>query len=360
MDNTENLLPRLKETLERVLRELPIVSAVETVVEPPPLGNASADLLINLTLQNSTRHQLAVEFKSQGQPRQLRQAISQILLYRHQGAANAEPMVAAPYISDEGAEICRQQRINYCDIAGNCRLMFGGLFVHYRGNPNPLPRAVATPDLYAPKSERLLRVLLDDPLRAWKVSPLSKEAKVSLGTVSTIRKLLLDKEWAKESEAGIALTRADKLVQDWADVWGRRRYEVRRFLSMDGVNTAEQKLASAAKQHFPTEKFAITGMSAAWRHAQWVRYDHVLAYWTGSAEALAQHCGLKPAESGTNIHLLAPRDEGVFHGAQGYSGVPVVSPVQTYLDLKREPGRGAEAAEFLWNRLLFPGHATNS
>jgi hypothetical protein len=187
---------------------------------------------------------------------------------------------------------------------------------------------------------------------------LAEAARVSLGTVSTVRTVLLNREWAKETEGGITLTHPDKLLQDWAQVWARRRFAVRRFVSLDVVNTTESKLAHAARFTFPNAQFAVTGLSAAWRHAPWVRYEQVMAYWSGDADELAKEAKLKGAETGANVFLLVPRDEGVFHEVQHLAGLPVVSSVQTYLDLQREPGRGVEAAEFLWNAVLFPADAT--
>ena len=340
---------------------MPLVSHVGFNTTPARLASNEVDLLVTVTLNNSTRHELAVEFKSQGHPRQLREALNQILRYRHQGQtlnAHLVPVVAAPFITEEGAAVCREENINFCDIAGNCRLNFGGVFIERAGRRNVIARANAMPDLYAPRSERILRVLLENPLQSWKVAPLAKAAEVSLGTVSTARKLLLEREWARETDDGFTILRADKLLQDWAGAWVRRRMTVRSYISLDGVNTTESRLANAAHATTPGGKFAITGMSAAWRHAQWVRYERVQAYWDGDLDALARTAKLKPADSGANVQLLTPRDAGVFYGVIGMSGVPVVSKIQTYLDLKREPVRGTEAAEFLWNTVLFPGHAT--
>lgn len=359
MDNPENdLLLRLRNKLAETLRSAPLVNHVSINEHPTQLDQTEVDFLVHVTLRDGSRHQLAVEFKTQGHPRVLRSAADQILRYRHLGTGDMHPVVAAPFITAEGAAVCDALKVGYCDLAGNCRLLFGGLYIERSGRPNPFPRTALTQDLYAPKAERILRVLLHAPARNWKVAPLAKEAQVSLGTVSTVRKLLLEREWAKISGAGIALTRPDRLLQDWADVWVRRRCETRRFISLAGVSTTESKLANTAHNIFPHARFAVTGLAAAWRHAQWVRYDQVLAYWTGNADELAREAKLKAAETGANVHLLVPRDEGVFRELQHMAGVPVVSPMQTYLDLKREPGRGAEAAEFLWNTVLFPAHAT--
>ena len=63
------------------------------------------------------------------------------------------------------------------------------------------------------------------------------------------------------------------------------------------------------------------------------------------------------AEAGANVQVFEPRDEGVFLGKEELDGVPVVSPLQLFLDLQRDPARGEEAAEHLWTTQLFPAPA---
>jgi hypothetical protein len=58
--------------------------------------------------------------------------------------------------------------------------------------------------------------------------------------------------------------------------------------------------------------------------------------------------------SGANVTLLVPYDSGVFYGARAYDDISVVSPVQLYLDLVSYKGRGEEAAQFLFERVIEP------
>ena len=361
MDKTENQADRLAEKLEEILRAVPVFTEIKVAHEPMSRGPVHPDLIFDITHRDHLQYQLVVEFKTQGHPRMLREATSKLLLYLHRDPKGpnriAEPVVAAPYISEEGAAVCRELNVSYCDIAGNCRLKFGNVYIERTGMINKTPRKTLNPDLYAPKSERVLRVLLRAPYHPWKVAPLAEEADVSLGTVSTIRTGLLNREWAKETGDGIMLTRADKILQEWAAVWGRRRYKEHRFLALTDISTTEKRLAEAAGK-FPEQHFALTGLSAAWQQAPWVNHDHILAYWTGDAEALAQAAKLKETDGAANVHLIVPRDAGVFTDLNGLAAIPTVSSIQTYLDLTREPGRGSDAAEFLWNTVLFPGNAT--
>ena len=65
--------------------------------------------------------------------------------------------------------------------------------------------------------------------------------------------------------------------------------------------------------------------------------------------ALAQGFEAKPVDSGENVVVLIPDDDGVFYMANaGYVGehrMPCTQPVQTYVDVFHCGGRGQEAAE---------------
>lgn len=354
-----NRLSPLRKVLEVLLGEVPSISGVEWDLAPRRATIKRADVPdITVTMKASGRlTTLIVECKAQGHPRQLREAVNQLLRYRHRFPRNAYPVVAAPYITMEGAALCKQEKVGYFDLAGNCRLVFGSYYIERSGHPNPVRahRVTATPSLYAPKGERILRVLFADPQRSWKVVPLADRARVSLGTVSTTRTLLLEREWAMETSEGIQLTQPEKLLIDWAAVWVRRREHPTHYFTLTPLAEIERQMAAFAREQ--KRSFALTGTAGAWRLAPMTKYVRTQAYWEGDPAELAQNLGLKSAGSGANVQILLPRDAGVFFDHEDFDGVPVVAPLQIYLDLQREPARGQEAADQLWRTKLFPGNA---
>jgi hypothetical protein len=177
---------------------------------------------------------------------------------------------------------------------------------------------------------------------------------VSTGTVSIVRSQLLAREWAKEGPGGLRLTQPKKLLTDWAAVWARRNEKLKSYFTLKPLEQIEAELAGFANQQ--KALFALTGAAGAWRCAPMTRYNRTQAYWHGDPEQLAAAVGLKPATNGANVLIIAPRDPGVFFSKQVLEGVPVVSALQLYLDLQREPARGEEAADHLWNTSLFPSH----
>lgn len=355
MDDTlkkrEERAPQLLKDLLANIPQLKVEATRDARGLPPDVAEL-VDFTCQITHDNRV-HTVAVAVKAHGFPQQLREAVDKLIRYRYKAGRNDDLMVAAPYITPEGAKICREDNVSFFDFAGNCRIAIGLLYLERTGFPNPFQKnAMASPSLYGMRGERILRTLLNDPKKPWKVVPLVEQLGVSAGTVSTIRKLLIDRDWAKETSDGILLTQPEKLLRDWAQVWGRRAYRPFACFARGGIEEVEHKLAefAAGRQRL----LALTGTAAAWRYAPMTRYQRTQVYWNGEPEELVQALDLKKTESGANLHILMPRDRGVFDFLEHRGEVPVVCPVQAYLDLQRDPARGQEAAEHLWQARLFP------
>lgn len=85
-----------------------------------------------------------------------------------------------------------------------------------------------------------------------------------------------------------------------------------------------------------------------------MRYKRAFAYVEKIEEDIALLLDLKEVQSGANISLLSPYDEGVFYGSRMFDGDRIVSPVQVYLDLLSFRGRGEEAANALLEQMIKP------
>jgi hypothetical protein len=69
---------------------------------------------------------------------------------------------------------------------------------------------------------------------------------------------------------------------------------------------------------------------------------------------MAAALALKEVDSGANFTLIKPADEGVFYGVRFFKGIPVATPIQVYLELIGNKGRGQEAAEALLEEVIRP------
>lgn len=342
---SEKIEDKAEKAIRDVLNKMTFLKVKSVVREKDEV-----DILVNLTLDDNKKKVLVVEVKNNGQPRMARDAVNQLIRYRNT-YPNAYFIFMAPYISPQAADICLKDGIGYLDFAGNCYLAFGQVFIEQTGKPNPFRTRRELVSLFSPKSSRILRVLLNNPGRVWKTQDLADEARVSLGQVANVKKLLLDRESITKQD-GFSLTAPWMLLEEWANVYTYRKNEVRNFYSLKSIPEIESDLAQVCKAK--GIEYALTGFSGAARFAPAVRYSRAMAYVYNTRDDMASLLNLKEVESGANVTLLGPYDEGVFYGAQVVDDIRVVSPLQIYLDLKSYKGRGEEAAEVLLRDVIKP------
>lgn len=304
-----------------------------------------ADFLLKAQIANRT-WTLIAEGKRLGQPREVKNGILQLKHYLTLLPAGtaAYGLLLAPFISEESARLCAEAGIGFLDLAGNARLSFDQVFIETRSPENPFHEKRAVKSVFSPKATRVIRVLLQGPLRAWKVTEIAEAAEVSLGHVSGVRQLLLAHEWAAEDKSGLRLVKPDAVLDAWASIdrW-EDRTAVREYslLISEPSEIAEKLHKCLGKQrHAFTQWFAAA-----------VRHSHSSVPLTTAyvghfpdEDLLKKHLLARPVSSGGKLRLVVPKDEGVFRPLQTVTGLPLVSDVQIYLDVIHAGLRGDEAA----------------
>lgn len=347
MKLSERDLPkRVEKALSSCLQKVPFLK-IRDIAQESGQDDLRPDFLITLEAPAGPQT-FAVEVKNTGQPRVAREAINQLLRYS-QKSPQTFPVFIAPYISPAAAAICEQEGVGYVDFSGNCRLFFPGVYIEKTGNPNDFSEKRDLRSLYSPKAENVLRALLANPGKRWKIQELAAEAGVSVGQVAKVKNLLLNQEWLRGAN-GMALSEPEKLLSDWAGNYNFRKNRVRDFYSLQGIPEIEYNLAQVCQEENLT--YALTSFSGAARLAPAVRYQRVWVYLEETEKDVAGKLNLKEVSSGANVSLITPYDAGVFYGNQDIAGVRIASPIQIYLDLKANRGRGEEAANMLLEKII--------
>lgn len=172
---------------------------------------------------------LLIEVKSNGAPRFARAAVYQlescVAQLRRSREGNAGwrpiPMLVTPYLSPESRAICTHHEVAYLDLVGNAWLAFDTVYIERAVAERPRSEARALRSIFTPKAAAILRVLLRDPDRAWRVADLATQARASYGHVSNVRKALLEKEWLEVREGGAVLIQPDALLKTWREHYRR-------------------------------------------------------------------------------------------------------------------------------------------
>ena len=287
------------------------------------------------------------EVKSSGQPRYLRQVIA---LFGERGITDDSVyfVIAAPYISPRGIEICRRHRVGCVDLVGNCYLEFDGVYIERVVEEKPQPVRRMTKNLFAPVSSRIVRAMLEEPDRVWKLVELAEATGVSLGQAYNVSEKLVGEGFArKRARSGVRLIDPAGLLDTW-----REEYDMAVLNELHSFHSSERdpaRLMTEVKQAAERlgSQYAFTLHAGASLVAPYVRFNDVYFYMGPDPQAWADALGLHTVEFGGNIHLLQPYDEGVFYRLRLLQGMAVVGNIQLYLDLYKYPARGREQAEFL-------------
>lgn len=317
-------------------------------IDPSP-DNSSADLIILLETPLGQK-ELCVEISNNGQPRYARTLIDKLGF--HNGGIENYWIFAAPFISEKTGEMLRGANIGFIDFAGNCYISFDGIHIQKEGKENPFYTKRQFKSLFRLKASRVLRTLLSNPNKYWKIDRLAKEARVSTGHAFNIKEELLNREWAEFSNKGLKLTEAKKLLQEWSHNYQIEKQHCLGFYSLLTTSQLEDRIKKVCAEL--KLRYALSGLAGAFRLVPFVRYHRVNFYVEDAIEKIVALLDLKTVTSGENVILTIPPDDSIFCDTQMIEGIRVVSPIQLYLDLKTSGDRGNEAADFIYNEVIEP------
>jgi hypothetical protein len=344
----KELLSNALQSFYSILSKVPFITLNTKAGTRPKAGNG--DSIVKVAIKGKPV-KFILEAKSQGEPRLVRIAINQ-LKDCLKSAKDTYGILAAPYLSDASRQICKEAGVGCIDLAGNAFIAVGNIYIDIGGVPNPFPSSRISKSIFSPKSSRVLRVLLSDPAKRLYVEDLSREAGISIGLTSRVKQSLLALEWIREENKSFNLVKPEEVLNQWAGNYYYRKSQTFSYYSM----LSEEELEAAVKKECEKRKYryGLALFSGAKKVAPFVRFMRVFSYVDGSIEDIAAALQLKKVDSGANVTLLQPYDEGVFYGLQNVRGTNVVSDIQLYLDLKGYRGRGEEAAQAVFDQRIKP------
>lgn len=347
MPTQEEVKKRLVEQLTSLLPHV----QVEALDPEGRFQGARFDLVARVRV-GEVEKTLLVEVQSSGQPRYLRQVIAEFE-ERDFGDADVYPVVAVPYVSSRGMAICREHGVGCIDLVGNVYLVFDSVYIERLVEERPESEERRIKNLFAPVSSRILRAMLEEPRRAWRLEELAETADASLGQTYKVSEKLVDEAFARKSrEEGLVLTEPAGVLELW-----RESYDVKDANEIQSYHSSERDprrfmTAAEGAAEAIEAQHAFTLHAGASVVAPHVRFSDVHFYVEGDAQAWVDALDLHTVEFGGNVHLLHPYDEGVFYRLRRPDGVAVVGNIQLYLDLYRYPARGREQAEFLRDKVI--------
>jgi len=320
------------------------------------IAGTRVDFWAKIETEAGVKRLIVGEIKALGQPRFVRDAVMK-LKDQVERVKGSYPVVISSVLGEKSKEICRSNEVGYIDLAGNCYLKFDNVYIHkvvrnvgtsYSPTQALIKRSLKS--LFSPVSTRIVRVLLEEPQKGWKLTELAQASQASIGQVYNVSRKLIDEELAKKDKDNrLVLAEATRLLDMWQEQYAFVKNKIRMYYSFerDPTKLAQTIAKIAKKSNLP---YALTLFVGASLIAPFIRGFASTDFYIGSEgdlDSWIKALDLRAVESGGNVHILIPYDKGVFYKTQVVEGLNVVSNIQLYLDLYNHPARGREQAEFL-------------
>lgn len=251
----------------------------------------------------------------------------------------------------------RAAGISHADLTGTIYLRAPGIRIDIAGTGRP-PRLSAQQRVnpFSKRASLVLRALLADPGAILGVTALAERLDLAKSWVSQVLAELVVSGWVDEAGRGVRLSDPVGLLHAWALEYTWRDNEAAGFtLPFEYDQILERLPKSLAGL-----QWALTLQSGAARLAPHVHYQGPLHLYVDPADhgvALKRLDRLhaEPTPSAGNLQLLRPYyGPATFYDLRERGALPIVSPVQLFLDLAHFPVRGGEAATVIARAVLTP------
>ena len=248
-------------------------------------------------------------------------------------------------------QAARELGLSYLDIHGYGRITQPGLVYFAPPGPDDKgPTKTRGPSPFAPKASRVLRSLLADHEREWRLSDLAKTTTLNPGNVHRVLNRLMDDGYVERDDDSYLLADPGALLDAWAENGAPVRERTAIPVKGDLRPAAEGLLerfhghavisgelaAELLAPHLPAAGAVIHCLDPQ----EWARID------------LEEIEPPPPAFRAPGRILLDLPDAGVAQFGSEVSELPLVGAAQLYVDLYKQPTRGRQAAQEVRRQLL--------
>jgi len=327
---------------------------ISSLQSRPKIFNRVPDLVARADI-DGREVELIIEVKERPHLVGLRLAADAIKQY---AGPNQIPIVASHFMGPNRRALLKEMGIGYIDMAGNIYLRAPGIFIEREEKRNPFGYEREGLNPYSDKASIILRVLMNEPSRKWKIREIAKAGNISPGWVSRVVDSLVERGLVDlNRQNGLALLRGEDMLKEWADIydWRRNRFHYYYCHALDFREVLER----VEKLDLEKDgKVALGFQAGAYLVSPYSNFNQVHLLIDGSSfdsirPGIERQLGLESRREGANLILVRPyyRYSALF-GARKVENWWVVSDVQLYLDLSKYPLRGQEQAEHLLEKVI--------
>jgi transcriptional regulator with AbiEi antitoxin domain of type IV toxin-antitoxin system len=294
------------------------------------------------------QYTFVVEWKSTGNPGTVAIAALQVKKWANNSRNGAIPLVAVPFMGEEGRRQCHEAGVQWMDLSGNARIIAPGLRIIIDGRENHYKKRGRISSEFSPKGSRVVRWLLINSDQFFKQVEIARNTEMDEGYTSRIVHKLEDEGYIiRDRNGAVKPKNPDLLLDAWHEKYNFFKHEVIKGHIPSKSGSELLRNISAVLSNNDVE-YAATGLAASWLLNRFAGFRVTSIYLREPLDRqLLERLSFNKEERGSNIWFVLPNDTGVFQSTFEKEKIRCVHPVQIYLDLKNHPERSMEAAEKL-------------
>lgn len=269
-------------------------------------------------------------------------------LRRLRGELPDVEMVVVERVSAGFRAAAKREGISWVDLSGAGHIEEGRRVIFDLSDDDEKPSRRQKVSPFAPAASRVVRVLLHDHSRAWRLSEIVELAEVNPGNVHRVLGELVERGLIERDEYDYVLVDPRMMLDVWADHYEAPRDRTVSRVDGELVRVVKELVADAGD-------IVISGELAAELLAPHLPARRAIIHCL-DREAFVEIARrvegpkLDPRSETQVVVDLADIGYGGFSAQR--AGLRLATPIQVYLDLAREPGRGREAAEHLRREVI--------
>lgn len=305
-------------------------------------GKKSVDLVLTLEWKNQ-RRKFVAECKGQSAPSYLAGAIEQVRAYN---AARPDllPLVIVPYLGPKSLDRLIEAGVSGLDLCGNGIINVpGAWFVFRTGAKNRFPSSSPIKNVYRGTSSIVARVFLSRPnyesVSDVRDEILKRKGDVSPSTVSKVLKALQEDLIISRNDE-IRLLQPERLIEQLQDTYRRPWTKPR----LQGKVGNVENLIRKAKEVAENNKALIARRSQT-PYIVLPSSNELISLYVSSSAPFLKEFEFEETSRFPNVEFLETDDPTVYFDRREPGPIPIISPLEAYLELSKGGKREQEAAE---------------
>jgi len=318
-------------------------------IKKVPKNNGTTPDFIVTAKHGNEQYCFCIEIKRAGYPQYIRSAIASLEDYK-KAHPESYPVIVAPRIGEQAKMICAKHNVGYLDTAGNIKIVSGNIFIDKESSTDQLPDFLRDEtqgqSIFSPKASRITKCLLSEPQRKWNQKEISAKSGLSKGMVSRIVKRMINAGYLIARNDRLVLSNFNDLLSAWVSASIKSRETVRHYYVWS--QNPEQLMRNISEKLDRNKvRYAFTQEAGASLRAPFSTFEIVGLYIESFNEFPAPALSAEETAKGFNVVLIEPKDEGILTAAKKINGMKVADDLQLYVDLMKNPLRGAKQAAHL-------------